>query len=195
MTFDLQTTLIIAGAAIFLILLLWLLLRSRRQRVIERPEADAEQPYVAATDRPYMQQPLAPPPTPSVQPPLSRIIEPLPAAPVARAPAPAIAPPRPAAAPDYNIEIPPPLDAPDEARDDLTRLKGVGPKLAALLYEQEVTSYAQLAALGEEEVASLDARLGAFRGRLTRDRVPEQARLLAAGDKDGFEAQFGKLGG
>ena len=44
------------------------------------------------------------------------------------------------------------------------------------------------------ELAHLDERIGPFRGRLERDRVAEQARYLARGDTDGFEAQFGKLG-
>jgi hypothetical protein len=44
------------------------------------------------------------------------------------------------------------------------------------------------------EVERLDESLGAFRGRLTRDRVVEQADYLARGDIDGFEEKFGKLG-
>jgi len=40
----------------------------------------------------------------------------------------------------------------------------------------------------------LDDRLGPFKGRLERDRVVEQASYLARGDRDGFEARFGKLG-
>jgi hypothetical protein len=37
--------------------------------------------------------------------------------------------------------------------------------------------------------------MGAFRGRLERDRVVEQACFLARNDRDGYEAIFGKLGG
>lgn len=83
----------------------------------------------------------------------------------------------------------------DSTRDDLQRLKGVGPKLAARLRELGISSYAQLAGLGETEVAMLDQRLGAFSGRVARDRLVEQAHYLARGDTDGFEARFGKLGG
>jgi predicted flap endonuclease-1-like 5' DNA nuclease len=79
--------------------------------------------------------------------------------------------------------------------DDLQALKGVGPKLAARLHELGVTSYAQLAGLGETEVGMLDDRLGPFKGRVARDRLVEQARYLVRGDTDGFEARFGKLGG
>ncbi|HYG30359.1 MAG TPA: hypothetical protein VD887_09105 [Allosphingosinicella sp.] len=85
-------------------------------------------------------------------------------------------------------------DAPAGA-DNLQLLKGVGPKLAARLRELGITSYAQLAHLGETEVARLDERLGPFSGRVARDRLVEQAQFLARGDTDGFEARFGKLGG
>jgi predicted flap endonuclease-1-like 5' DNA nuclease len=37
--------------------------------------------------------------------------------------------------------------------------------------------------------------MGAFQGRIARDRWIEQARYLAADDVAGFEAVFGKLGG
>jgi len=79
--------------------------------------------------------------------------------------------------------------------DELTRLKGVGPKLATLLNEEGITRYEQLASLDGGELAALEERLGAFKGRLTRDRVVEQARLLASGDTEAYEATFGKLGG
>ena len=45
------------------------------------------------------------------------------------------------------------------------------------------------------ELDALDAQLGAFKGRPARDRWAEQARLLTAGDKAAYEAEFGKLGG
>lgn len=79
--------------------------------------------------------------------------------------------------------------------DDLRLMKGVGPKLATRLNELGIVSYAQLAGLSETEVAMLDDRLGPFKGRVARDRLVEQACFLARGDKDGFEARFGNLGG
>jgi predicted flap endonuclease-1-like 5' DNA nuclease len=79
--------------------------------------------------------------------------------------------------------------------DDLRTLKGCGPKLAARLNELGITSFAQLAGLNETEVAMLDDRLGPFKGRVSRDRMVEQAQFLARGDTDGFEERFGKLGG
>ena len=77
--------------------------------------------------------------------------------------------------------------------DDLQKLKGVGPKLAGLLQSKGLVRFEQIAALGSEDVQRIDADLGAFRGRLTRDRVVEQAGYLARGDHAGYEAQFGKL--
>jgi len=50
-----------------------------------------------------------------------------------------------------------------------------------------------MAALDEDAATRLDAQLGPFSGRMTRDRWIEQARFLAAGDIAGFEAVFGKL--
>lgn len=79
--------------------------------------------------------------------------------------------------------------------DDLTRLKGVGPKMVARLHELGITRYAQIAGFNETELAHLDERMGPFKGRLARDRVAEQADYLARGDTDGFEEKFGKLGG
>lgn len=77
--------------------------------------------------------------------------------------------------------------------DDLTRIKGVGPKLVALLADEGVTSFSQIAAWDDAEIDRMDARLGRFQGRIRRDDWPKQARLLAAGDTQGYEAQFGRL--
>lgn len=77
--------------------------------------------------------------------------------------------------------------------DQLTRMKGVGPKLAQRLNEAGITSFAQLAALTPEGAEALDAQLGDFRGRIHRDRWIEQAGFLARGDIAGYEAAFGKL--
>jgi predicted flap endonuclease-1-like 5' DNA nuclease len=223
MNYDTQTTLLVIGAAIAVILLVWLLLRAltRKQSIAtQEPEQEAPtDPYAASKERPYMRTP----PPPAVEPPAP---EPLhftardirvdgvpvpPAGPIpAPAPAPAAAP-----APDTMAEVPPaePEIAPPspplpgefggiafppgatDHHDDLTKLKGVGAKLAAMLNDQGITQYSQLASLSDDELAAIDARLGNFKGRLQRDRVMEQAQLLASGDRAGFEATFGKLGG
>lgn len=77
--------------------------------------------------------------------------------------------------------------------DDLTQLKGVGPKFARLLNDLGITRFEQLARLSEGDIDRLDQQLGAFKGRLERDQVPLQADYLARGDQDGFEQRFGKL--
>lgn len=77
--------------------------------------------------------------------------------------------------------------------DELGRMKGIGPKFAARLAELGYTRFAQIAALTPAEANALDAQLGSFRGRLTRDRWIEQATYLANDDRAGFEAAFGRL--
>lgn len=77
--------------------------------------------------------------------------------------------------------------------DDLQLLKGVGPKLAAMLNARGIVRFEQIAKLSPGQVEALDNELGAFRGRLLRDQVVEQADYLARGDRDGFEARFGRL--
>lgn len=77
--------------------------------------------------------------------------------------------------------------------DDLSRIKGLGPKLQALLPTLGITTYAQIAALTQADLAELDGKLGAFAGRPAKDNWVEQARFLAAGDTAGFEAKFGKV--
>ncbi len=111
------------------------------------------------------------------------------AAPAARNSALIDAPPAAAVAP-----IAAPINAPAATGgDDLTRIKSVGPKLSAALRALGVTHYAQIAAWSEEDMAAIDAQLGAFAGRAARDNWIEQCRFLSAGDIAGYEATFGKL--
>ncbi|NYF30960.1 MULTISPECIES: hypothetical protein [Sphingopyxis] len=97
--------------------------------------------------------------------------------------------------------VPPPAaakPAPKAAKttaDNLQLLKGVGPKLVVLLNGLGVTSFQQIADWTEADVARVDAELGAFQGRITRDNIVDQAGYLARGDKAGFEAKYGALGG
>ncbi len=82
---------------------------------------------------------------------------------------------------------------PVAAGDDLLRIKGLGPKLKALLAELGVTSFAQIAAWSADDLAKIDAQLGTFAGRPLRDNWIEQAKMLAAGDVAGFADRFGKV--
>ena len=77
--------------------------------------------------------------------------------------------------------------------DNLQQLKGVGPKLAAMLSAMGLTRFEQIASLSPGQVEAIDAELGAFRGRLKRDRIVEQAHYLARGDLDGYRQNFGAL--
>ena len=91
---------------------------------------------------------------------------------------------------------PAPAPEPDPAPiagDDLSRIKGLGPKLQALLPTLGLATYAEIAALTDADLDALDAKLGAFAGRPRRDSWVEQAKLLSAGDVGGFEAKFGKV--
>jgi predicted flap endonuclease-1-like 5' DNA nuclease len=94
-----------------------------------------------------------------------------------------------------ETEAPAPVAAgtPEAGEDDLLRMKGVGPKLKALLHELGITRFAQIAAWTDTDIAAIDARLGNFKGRPIRDQWVDQAKYLAAGDIAGFEAQYGKL--
>ncbi|MXP14660.1 hypothetical protein GRI44_07840 [Altererythrobacter confluentis] len=87
-----------------------------------------------------------------------------------------------------------PASAPaSQSGDDLGRIKGVGPKLQALLATLGVDSFARIAAWSDAEIDRIDAQLGRFAGRIRRDNWVEQARLLAGGDTAGYEDKFGKL--
>ncbi|WHO39194.1 hypothetical protein PMI04_000910 [Sphingobium sp. AP49] len=122
-----------------------------------------------------------------------------PAEPAEVEPAP-VSPPAPATADTPAVEpvtvpapTPPAVAASVDGGDDLLKLKGVGPKLGALLTELGVTRYAQIAGWSEDDIAAIDAKLGNFKGRPVRDQWIDQARYLAAGDIAGFEAKYGKL--
>lgn len=179
----------------------------RNQALIDAPPAAAKDPAPRAASAPP-----AAAPTPAAAP------APTPAATSASAPAPAPVPtPRaePAAsatggagaavggAVARDIEAaqsrPAETDARPDTRsdagaaDDLTRLKGVGPKLAAQLNALGVTSFAQIASWNEADIDRIDDQLGRFKGRIRRDNWIEQAKLLASGDTTAYEARFGKL--
>ena len=95
----------------------------------------------------------------------------------------------------FEAKAPAPVAAvtSEAGEDDLLRMKGVGPKLKALLNELGITRFAQIAAWTDTDIAAIDARLGNFKGRPIRDQWVDQAKYLAASDIAGFEAQYGKL--
>ncbi len=176
-----QTAIALIAVIVVLVILLLLLLRGRRQRV-------------AFGDQPAELPPMAPP---------------APKAPIATAKA-ALIPivpeshgidgAMPAAIEDVVDQFmgldahPSGQDQRRHAGDMLTTLKGLGPKAASRLNELGVTRFAQMAAWGEADVDAIDDQMGAFKGRIRRDRWVDQARFLARGDIAGFEESFGKLG-
>lgn len=112
-----------------------------------------------------------------------------PAAPVAEAPAAEMV-----AAPVAEVTAepasdaavqPPVLDAPKGGTaDDLTRLKGAGPKLDRLLRSMGYFHFEQIAAWTPAEVAWIDENLQGFKGRATRDDWVGQAKALLAEKAD-----------
>ncbi|MBE2991790.1 hypothetical protein IFR23_07150 [Sphingomonas sp. CFBP 13603] len=114
------------------------------------------------------------------------------ASPLEANPATETAAPAPVALPE-EAPIAPAVPAQSYADGPVTQLKGLGPKVAAQLGALGVATVGEMAALSDSEAQRIDAQLGNFTGRMSRDRWIEQARLLAAGDKAGFEAVFGKL--
>ena len=65
-----------------------------------------------------------------------------------------------------------------EGGDDLKQLSGVGPALEKKLHEAGVTTFAQIAAWTEADVAAMDEKLS-FKGRIEREGWIEQAKELA----------------
>jgi len=65
------------------------------------------------------------------------------------------------------------------AGDDLKKLSGVGPALEKKLHEAGVTTFAQIAAWTDADVAEIDEKLS-FKGRIEREGWIEQAKKLAA---------------
>lgn len=66
------------------------------------------------------------------------------------------------------------------AGDDLKQLSGVGPALEKKLHAAGVTTFAQVAAWTEADVAAFDEKLN-FKGRIEREGWIEQAKKLAQG--------------
>jgi predicted flap endonuclease-1-like 5' DNA nuclease len=93
----------------------------------------------------------------------------------------------------FGAEVHRELAGSKDSRDDFCRMKGVGPKFAGALHALGFDRFEQLAHLTATEIERLDPQLGAFSGRIGRDRIVEQAEYLARHDIDGYEQRFGKL--
>ena len=74
----------------------------------------------------------------------------------------------------------------DGGADDLKRIKGVGPKLEAMLHRMGFFHFDQIAKWSAAEVAWVDENLEGFKGRVTRDDWVAQAAVLAEGGETEF---------
>jgi NADH-quinone oxidoreductase subunit E len=70
--------------------------------------------------------------------------------------------------------------------DDLKKIKGVGPKLEAMLHRMGFYHFDQIANWTAAEVAWVDENLEGFKGRVSRDGWVAQAKILAAGGETEF---------
>ena len=99
-----------------------------------------------------------------------------------------VAEPLPPVAPDGKPAL---YDAPrGGVPDDLKQIRGVGPKMEAMLNRMGIWHFAQVASWRSEEVAWVDASLDGFKGRVLRDGWVAQARILAAGGETAFSRQI-----
>ncbi len=71
--------------------------------------------------------------------------------------------------------------------DDLTKVEGIGPKIAAVLVKNGITTFAALAALQPEAITEMLKASGGRFGMAKPATWPQQAALAAAGKWDEFE--------
>jgi large subunit ribosomal protein L21 len=84
-------------------------------------------------------------------------------------------------APKAEAKAAPEKEAPmaEAGADDLKKLSGVGPALEKKLHEAGVTTFAQIASWGADEIAEFDEKLS-FKGRIEREGWVEQAKAIVA---------------
>ncbi len=69
--------------------------------------------------------------------------------------------------------------APKGPGDDIKLIKGVGPELESRLNALGITTFAQIAAFSDDEIAAVDDKLS-FKGRIEREDWVSQAKILMA---------------
>ena len=149
----------------------------RNQALIDAPPAAAAAPPTARPSPPLGQES-----TPETAPVEAASVETTPVGPVAVS----------SAEPDSSAPPAPGADDAETGGDDLSLIKGLGPKLRTQLQEMGISSFAQIAAWDEAEIDRIDAQLGRFRGRIRRDNWVAQAQLLQSGDRAAYEERFGR---
>lgn len=80
---------------------------------------------------------------------------------------------------DAGMKAPSVLPAPQGKPDDLTKIKGIGPKLSTRLNELGIYHFNQIANWDEAEAVWVEDQL-AFKGRVTRENWVKQARQFTA---------------
>lgn len=197
---------LIIGVVLALAFLAWIILRSNRKTTIVGDETSGKDVLDEGGAKPVRNQALIDSPK-AVEQDFGQTSANANSDKVAAAPADADAEAGVSVAPTVGDPVPPapsegvanqPASAvPENATsdgDDLRRIKGLGPKLVALLKEQGITRFDQIAAWNDADIDRIDAGLGRFQGRVRRDQWVEQAKFLAADDDAGFTERFGQNG-
>ncbi|NHF74160.1 hypothetical protein [Paracoccus xiamenensis] len=81
---------------------------------------------------------------------------------------------------------------PASGADNLKEIKGIGPQLEKLLHDNDVTSFAQIAAWDDAAVDHFAEVIGRMGGRIRSDDWVGQAKLLAAGQETEFSRRVDK---
>jgi large subunit ribosomal protein L21 len=79
--------------------------------------------------------------------------------------------------------------------DDLTRIEGIGPKIAAVLVQNGITTFAQIAETAPEKITEMLKASGGRFGMARPETWPQQAALAAAGKWDEFKKLTDELVG
>lgn len=83
--------------------------------------------------------------------------------------------------PQPDLIAPRTLPKPEGSADDLTRIKGIGPKLSSLLNELGIYHFRQIADWSDAEARWVDDYLS-FKGRVAREKwIPQALSLMANG--------------
>ena len=91
-----------------------------------------------------------------------------------------------------TVAEPVPMTA-EQSDDDLTRLTGIGPKLAEAMKAAGICTYAQLTTMSVEDVSQALAGSNIRYNKASAESWAEQATLAAAGDWKGLKAHQAAL--
>jgi predicted flap endonuclease-1-like 5' DNA nuclease len=79
----------------------------------------------------------------------------------------------------------------DLRRDDLARIRGIGPAGERRLNEEGIYRYSDITGMTPEEELALERRLGADEGYIEQEQWRDQAAMLDAGRIDEHRATYG----